>query len=86
MSLILFVVFGFAIGLLARAVLSGGQKLGTLMTIWLGIAGSLIGGLLMSFVSVQRVTEFHAAGVLGSIIGAFVILASGGAFRRTAVA
>ena len=86
MAFVLFLVIGFVISLLARAMLSGGRKLGGPLTAWLGIAGALIGGLLMSFLTLQRVTEIHASGVLGSIVGAIVVLAAGGVFRRTAVA
>ena len=81
MSLILFVSFGFLVGLCARA-LSGAPRVGSLLTIWFGVSGSLLGALLTSFLSGQRVTELHTAGVLGSIVGTFAVLASGGVFRR----
>ena len=86
MAIVLFLAIGLVIGLLAHAAQSEGRKLGAPMTIWLGVAGSLIGALLTSFLTLQRVTEFHALGVIGSIVGTFVVLASGGVFRRTAVA
>jgi uncharacterized membrane protein YeaQ/YmgE (transglycosylase-associated protein family) len=84
MGLILFVVFGFAIGFLAHSIVPGSRKLGPAMTVWLGLAGSLLGSLLMSFLTLQRATEMHAAGVIGSVIGAILVLASGGVFRRRA--
>jgi uncharacterized membrane protein YeaQ/YmgE (transglycosylase-associated protein family) len=86
MGLFLFVVFGFAIGFLAHSIVPGSRKLGLAMTMWLGIAGSLLGSLLMSFLTLQRATEMHAAGVIGSLIGAVLVLASGGVFRRPAPA
>ena len=86
MAFVLFLAIGFVISLVARLILSGGRKLSRALTIWLGIAGALIGGLVMSFLTLHRVTEVHTLGVLGSAIGAIVVLAAGGVFRRTAVA
>lgn len=78
MALLLFIVFGFVIGLLARAIMPGDQKMGILMTTLLGVAGSFIGGFLASLVTDHRVLDFHTAGAIGSIIGALVLLAVGG--------
>jgi uncharacterized membrane protein YeaQ/YmgE (transglycosylase-associated protein family) len=74
MGIILFIVFGFVIGLLARAVLPGRQSMGFLATTALGVAGSFIGGFLVSLVTHNRITDFHTAGVIGSIVGAVVLL------------
>lgn len=85
MGLILFIVFGLVIGLIARAVMPGKQKMGLVMTILLGIAGSFMGGFLVSLVTSNRVTDFNTAGFFGSIVGAIVLLFAAGALigRRT---
>lgn len=75
MSILLFIVFGLVVGLLARAILPGRQSMGLIATTLLGIVGSFLGGVLVSLVTHQRITEFHTAGVIGSIIGAIVVLA-----------
>jgi uncharacterized membrane protein YeaQ/YmgE (transglycosylase-associated protein family) len=75
MGIILFIVFGFVIGLLARALLPGRQSMGFIATCLLGVAGSFIGGFLTSLVTHERVTDFHTAGAIGSLIGAIVLLA-----------
>jgi uncharacterized membrane protein YeaQ/YmgE (transglycosylase-associated protein family) len=75
MSLLLFLVFGFVVGLLARALLPGRQSMGLVMTTVLGIVGSLLGGLIGSMISGQDVTRLHPAGIIGSVIGAIVVLA-----------
>lgn len=75
MGIILFIVFGFVIGLLARALLPGRQSLGFIATTLLGIAGSFIGGFLVSLVTRESVTDLHTAGALGSLVGAIVLLA-----------
>jgi uncharacterized membrane protein YeaQ/YmgE (transglycosylase-associated protein family) len=82
MGLVLFIVFGFVIGLIARAVMPGDQKMGVLTTVALGVAGSFIGGFLVSLVTSHRVTEFHTAGLIGSVVGALALLFVGsGLFR-----
>lgn len=82
MSILLFLLFGFVIGLLARALLPGNQQMGVLMTIVLGVAGSFVGGFLVSLVTRHRVTDFHTAGIIGSIVGAMVVLVIAGAVTR----
>lgn len=84
MGLIAFIVFGFVVGLLARALLPGRQKLGLVMTTGLGIAGSFVGGFLMSLVTDHRVTDLHTAGIIGSILGAILLLVLVGRFSRRA--
>lgn len=74
MGLLLFLVFGFVIGLLARAIVPGDQKLGLLWTTLLGVGGSFLGGFLGSLISHERVTDFNTAGVIGSLVGAVLLL------------
>jgi uncharacterized membrane protein YeaQ/YmgE (transglycosylase-associated protein family) len=74
MGIILFLVFGLVIGLIARAVLPGRQSMGFLATTLLGIAGSFVGGFLVSLVTRNRITDLNTAGVVGSILGAILLL------------
>ena len=74
MSLTSFIVFGFAVGLLARALLPGKQSMGMLWTTVLGVAGSLVGGLVARAISHASTEGVHGAGFIGSLIGAFVLL------------
>lgn len=74
MSIILFIVFGLVVGLLARALMPGRQSMGVGMTILLGVAGSFVGGFLGALVTDSRVTDFNTAGIIGSVIGAIVLL------------
>lgn len=83
MALLLFLVFGFVVGLLARALMPGDQRMGLLMTTILGVVGSFVGGMLTSLVTSERVLDFHPAGMIGSILGAILLLfLVGGVFRR----
>lgn len=80
MGILFFLVFGLIVGFIARALMPGEQKMGIVMTALLGVAGSFIGGFLSSLITSQRVTDFNTSGVIGSIIGALVLLFAGGAF------
>lgn len=87
MGILLFLVFGFVVGLIARAIMPGDQKMGILGTTVLGVVGSFIGGFLGSLFTHSRVTDLNTAGLIGSVIGAFlVLLAVGGITRRRALA
>jgi uncharacterized membrane protein YeaQ/YmgE (transglycosylase-associated protein family) len=74
MAIVLFVLFGLIIGLVARALMPGRQSMGLLMTALLGIAGSFVGGFLVSLITDNRVTDLNTAGVIGSVIGAVLVL------------
>jgi uncharacterized membrane protein YeaQ/YmgE (transglycosylase-associated protein family) len=69
------VIVGFVVGLLARAVLPGADRMGFIMTAILGIAGSFVGGFLGSLISKpQEGSMFHPAGFFMSIMGAVALL------------
>ncbi len=85
MGILLFLVFGLVIGLIARAIMPGEQKMGWVMTALLGVAGSFIGGFLVSLITDQRVMDFHTAGVIGSLVGAVVLLVIGSTVGRRAM-
>ncbi len=69
------IIVGFIVGLIARAIVPGSQHLGFIMTSILGIAGSLIGGLIARLFSRPPPgSKFHPAGFLLSILGAIILL------------
>lgn len=66
------IVVGFIVGLIARAVKPGDDKLGLIMTTLLGIAGAFIAryvGAALGWYGPQQ-----AAGWIASVIGAVVLL------------
>lgn len=46
MGIIWMIVVGFIVGLLARAIMPGEQKMGIVLTVVLGIVGSVVAGFL----------------------------------------
>ncbi len=74
MGIIAWIVFGFIVGLIARAVVPGRQAMGFVLTTVLGIAGSLIGGLVASALTGGSATGFRPSGFIGSLVGAIVLL------------
>ena len=74
MGLLLFALFGLVVGFLARAILPGRQSMGLIMTAVLGMVGSLLGGFVGSMISNNEVTRVHSAGLIGSLVGAVVLL------------
>lgn len=61
---------GLVIGVLARYFYPGAVPMGWIATIVLGVAGSLIAGL----VTTRGSSEFQRAGCLASIVGAVVLI------------
>lgn len=75
MSIFAFLLLGLVAGLLARALMPGRQSMGLVMTMFLGMAGSFVGGFLASFLTGHSLMDFHATGLIGSIIGSLALLA-----------
>lgn len=69
------ILVGFLIGLIGRAVMPGAQHLGFIMTVLVGIGGSILGGLIGRLLSRPAPgTLFHPAGFFMSILGAVIVL------------
>ena len=80
-GLLFWIVFGFVVGLVARAVMPGDQPMGFIKTTALGVGGSFVGGALAHALFHPSFAHFgHAdsVGFIGSVIGALVILFIGG--------
>jgi uncharacterized membrane protein YeaQ/YmgE (transglycosylase-associated protein family) len=78
MGILFFILFGFVVGLIARGLMPGRQPMGLIMTSVLGVGGSFLGGALASLFTAQRVYDLHLAGIIGSVVGALVLLMIGG--------
>ena len=74
--IIVLLIVGFIVGALARLLMPGRDPIGVLGTIVLGIVGSFVGGFLQNLVEYHSLSvhSFHPVGLIGSIIGAWVLL------------
>jgi uncharacterized membrane protein YeaQ/YmgE (transglycosylase-associated protein family) len=82
MGIIAWIVFGFIVGLIARALVPGRQGMGFVLTTVLGVAGSLIGGVVASALWGGSATRFEPSGFIGSLIGAILLLLIAGMVMR----
>jgi uncharacterized membrane protein YeaQ/YmgE (transglycosylase-associated protein family) len=67
------VLFGLIVGFIARALVPGKDNIGILMTIGIGVLGSVVGGLVFSLFS-GRITLSNPVGWIGSVIFAIILL------------
>jgi uncharacterized membrane protein YeaQ/YmgE (transglycosylase-associated protein family) len=74
--IVVLIVIGLIVGLIARLLVPGRDNIGILGTILLGIVGSFVGGFLQRLIEGDgiEVRHFHTVGIIGSIIGAIVVL------------
>ena len=72
MGILWMVVIGFLIGLVARALMPGRDSAGTIVTILLGIAGSIVAGFIGQATGIYA--QGDAAGFLASVLGAMLVL------------
>ena len=74
--LIVLLIVGLICGAIARLLMPGRDPIGILGTIVLGIVGSLVGGFLQNLIEYHSVSvhSFHFTGLIGSVIGAWVLL------------
>lgn len=82
MSYVWMAVIGFVVGLVARALLPGDQKLGMIMTAILGIAGSFVANYAGQALGLYAAGG--TAGFIASVIGAIVLLLVYGMVTRKA--
>lgn len=68
MSIIWMIIVGLIAGALAKLIMPGRDPGGIIVTILLGIAGSVVGGLLFGGRDGQ-------VGIIGSVVGAIILLA-----------
>lgn len=80
MEIVWMVIVGLIVGLVARAVMPGAQRLGLVLTAVLGIAGSLLFGFLGRALGLYDAGQ--GAGFIGSVIGALILLWVVGKMQR----
>lgn len=75
-TIVVLIIVGLIAGLLARLLLPGRDPIGIVGTIVLGIVGSFVGGFLENMIEFHTfsIHQFHPTGIIGSVIGALVLL------------
>ena len=77
-------LIGLVAGGLARMLVPGRQSMGLIMTMVLGLVGSVIGGMISSMVFGYSPNgpAFHAGGLIMSTVGAVIVLAVYAAYSQ----
>ena len=69
-----FIVFGLVVGMLARLLRPGRQRIGLLWTLIIGVAGSVIGGTIANLLDTGDIMELNFLGAVVAIIASVVLL------------
>jgi uncharacterized membrane protein YeaQ/YmgE (transglycosylase-associated protein family) len=72
-----FLFFGLFVGVVARLLVPGRQRLGIWMTLLLGIVGSVIGGVVANALGTGDVFELNIIGSIVAIFAAIVLIVIG---------
>ena len=74
-----FIVAGLIIGALARLIRPGDQNLGIVTTLLLGLAGSVIGGVVANALGTGDIFELNVIGFVVAVISAAILIGIVGA-------
>ncbi len=77
LNIIGLLIVGLIIGFLARLLLPGRQKIGLALTLLLGVAGALIGGVIASALNTGDVFELNFIGFVVAVLASVGLLAVG---------
>ena len=75
MQILGLILIGIVIGILARLLIPGRQRIGVLMTVLLGIGGALIGGTIASEIGEGNIFELNFIGTIFGVIAAVLLIA-----------
>ncbi|MBA3327892.1 MAG: GlsB/YeaQ/YmgE family stress response membrane protein [Solirubrobacterales bacterium] len=70
-----FIVAGLIIGLLARLLLPGRQRIGLVWTLVIGVIGSVIGGTVANAIGSGDIFELNVLGFVMAVVVSVVVLA-----------
>lgn len=72
-----FIVFGLVVGVVARLLVPGRQHLSIVVTLLLGVVGSVVGGIVANLLGTGSVFELNIFGSLVAIAAAVVLIVIG---------
>jgi uncharacterized membrane protein YeaQ/YmgE (transglycosylase-associated protein family) len=75
-GIIAWIILGLLAGLIAKAIMPGGEGLGLILTTLLGVAGALVGGFLATALGLgDPIDEFFDISTwIAAVVGALIIL------------
>ena len=76
MQILGLILIGIVIGVIARLVMPGRQRIGALMTVLLGIGGAVIGGTVASAIGEGDIFELNFIGTVVGILAAVLLIAA----------
>ena len=78
------IFIGLVIGVLARLIKPGRQRIGLLMTLLLGVGGAIIGGAIAGLLGTGGIFELNFIGFVVAVIAAVLLIgaAEGGARKK----
>jgi uncharacterized membrane protein YeaQ/YmgE (transglycosylase-associated protein family) len=90
-SLLSWIITGLIVGLIARALVPGRQSMGLILTVFLGIVGACVGGLISSAIwptwtndpDVNRMWPGWLMSILGGVLVLWAYVAATGPRRET---
>lgn len=74
MGILTWILFGLIAGVLAKWIMPGPDPGGVFVTILLGIAGAVVGGLIGTLLGLGSVTGFNFGSFLLAVAGALLLL------------
>jgi uncharacterized membrane protein YeaQ/YmgE (transglycosylase-associated protein family) len=80
MQILGLILIGIVIGVIARLVIPGRQHIGVLMTILLGIAGAVAGGVIASAIGEGDIFELNFIGTVTGVVAAALLIAAAESF------
>lgn len=80
MGIVWTILLGFVIGVIARMLHPGKEKMGFIMTVGLGIAGSFLAGVIGQYLGWYQAGE--GAGFIASVVVAILLLAIYGKLKQ----
>ena len=88
-AIISWIIIGGLIGLIARAVMPGKQRMGFMMTVILGVVGAIVGGFTVGLLGgdgVSRIMNnpWSLGTILLAVIGALIVMVIYGFLARKA--
>jgi uncharacterized membrane protein YeaQ/YmgE (transglycosylase-associated protein family) len=76
MQILGLILIGAVIGVIARLIIPGRQRIGVLMTVLLGIGGALVGGTVASAIGEGDIFELNFVGMVVGVLAAVFLIAA----------